>query len=142
MQALCLNINLSFQIPSSITVYESFFLKIVILTKIWYFERKALNNNLISPVLNRVYFWFHKVELNRLTNFGIHKIRYRMIKEILVDRMVVETCWLLDVRLFQITDCTVMFKCLKTKRLVCFDIFVFDFELDAYPDAYLKLVYN
>ena len=46
------------------------------------------------------------------------------------------------VRLFQITDCMVKFKRLKTKRLVCFDIFVFDFELDAYPDAYLKLVYN
>lgn len=51
---------------------------------------------------------------------------------------------LLSVRFpgFQITDCMVKFKRLKTKRLVCFDIFVFDFELDAYPDAYLKLVYN
>ena len=49
---------------------------------------------------------------------------------------------LLSVRLFQNTDCTVKFKWLKTKRLVCFDIFVFDFELDAYPNAYLKLAYN
>ena len=59
--------------------------------------------------------------------------------------MIAETCRLLGlgtVGSFQITDCKVKFKCLKTKRLVCFDIFVFDFELDAYPDAYLKLVYN